>query len=215
MGKRSLLAALLVPLATALAPRRVLITGANKGIGRQLARRIVQDYPDVHVLLGARSTALGEKAVQEILAEVPDAKIETLQIDVSSEESVNTLDVNTYGPKRVCDAFIPLLDPEVGRVCNIASASGPNFVRGLSPEQQNFFTSPETTWEELDAVLKQYAAAPDYEGVAYGLSKASLNLLTMIQAAAHPNLQINSCSPGYILTDITRGMGASSAPEDS
>lgn len=64
-------------------------------------------------------------------------------------------------------------------------------------------------------MLKQYAAAPDYEGVAYGLSKASLNLLTMIQAAAHPNLQINSCSPGYILTDITRGMGASNAPEDS
>lgn len=25
----------------------------------------------------------------------------------------DTLDVNTYGPKRVCDAFIPLLDPEV------------------------------------------------------------------------------------------------------
>ena len=207
-----------------------------------------QDHPDVHVLLGSRSPSLGDKAVQSILSEVPGAKIEALQIDVSDDASVaaaaaavaakyeeaaplyglvnnagvgfgksipDTIAVNTYGPKRVCDAFFPLIDPAAGRVCNIASASGPMFVRGLDAEQQELFCSPQTTWEQLEAVLKQYSAVTDYEGIAYGLSKASLNVLTMQQAAAHPALQINSCSPGYILTDITRGMGATNPPEKS
>jgi carbonyl reductase 1 len=34
-------------------------------------------------------------------------------------------------------------------------------------------------------------------------------------AATHPNLRINSCSPGYVLTDLTAGMGASNTPEQS
>lgn len=126
-----------------------------------------------------------------------------------------TINVNTYGPKRVCDSFIPLIDPLAGRICNIASASGPNFIRSLNLEQQKFFTSPETTWEELKAQLDKYAAITDYEGISYGLSKAALNLLTVQQAAAYPNLQINSCSPGYILTDLTAGMGATNRPEQS
>ena len=41
-----------------------------------------------------------------------------------------TLSANFYSQKRVAEAFIPLLDPKEGRICNIASASGPNYVRG-------------------------------------------------------------------------------------
>ena len=37
----------------------------------------------------------------------------------------------------------------------------------------------------------------------------------MILAASHPNLKINSCSPGYVLTDLTAGMGATKTPEES
>ena len=32
---------------------------------------------------------------------------------------------------------------------------------------------------------------------------------------AHPALHINTCSPGYVLTDLTAGMGASKTPEQS
>ena len=67
----------------------------------------------------------------------------------------------------------------------------------------------------LKAELDRYAALTDFEGVAYGLSKAAVNCWTMQLAKAHPNLKINSCSPGYILTDLTAGMGASTRPEDS
>lgn len=76
------------------------------------------------------------------------------------------LDTNLFGAKRVCDAFVPLLDPEAGRVCNIASASGPNYVRGLSGEQKALFTSRGTTFAQLDAELTRAAGLTDYEGVA-------------------------------------------------
>ena len=80
---------------------------------------------------------------------------------------------------------------------------------------KQLFTSRETTWEQLDAVLQRQAACTDYEGIAYGLSKAAVNQWTMQLAAAHPSFKINSCSPGYILTDLTAGMGATKRPEES
>lgn len=233
------------------AVRRVLVTGANKGIGRAICKRILVDYPDVHVLLGSRSVARGKSAVEGIIVEVPEAegRLELLPLDVTDEGSVeaaaasvkvkyeaettplyaicnnagigfgrsirDTLETNFYGSERVAEHFLPLLDPKCGRVCNIASASGPNYVCALAEPQKTLFTSRQTTREQLEAELQRAAALTDYEGVAYGLSKAAVNLWTMILAAEHPHLRINSCSPGYILTDLTAGMGATKRPEQS
>lgn len=126
-----------------------------------------------------------------------------------------TLAVNLYGAKRCCEAFVPLLTPEGGRVVTIASASGPNFLSGLDAAQQQVFTSPQSTWAELEETLQRYAAASDYDGQAYGLSKAALTQFTMQLAAAHPRLKVNACSPGYVLTDLTAGMGATKRPDES
>lgn len=233
------------------AVRRVLVTGANKGIGLQICKKMVATVPDAHVIVGSRSAERGEKAVADILASEPSAagRVEMLQLDVSDEGSVTaaaselaarypseatplyglcnnagigfgrsiseTLATNFFGTVSCCTHFVPLLDPEVGRVCNIASASGPNFVRGLDADQKELFTSRATTWDELTACLQRYAACTDYDGVAYGLSKAAVNQYTMQLAAQHPKLKINSCSPGYILTDLTAGMGASKRPAES
>ena len=231
-----------------LSSQRVLVTGANKGIGLQICKKILADHPDVHVLLGSRSAKLGEAAVSNIekTVEGSSGRVEAVQIDVTDDQSVaacaaavkakfdeplygivnnagigfgntisQTLAVNMYGARRVCEAFVPLLDSASGRIVNIASASGPNFVRGLSAEQQELFTSRSTSWEALEAEMHRYSALTDYEGIAYGLSKACLNCYTMQLASAHPTLRINSCSPGYILTDLTAGMGATNPPEKS
>ena len=32
---------------------------------------------------------------------------------------------NVYGAKHMCDAFIPLLDQQVGRIVNVGSGMGP------------------------------------------------------------------------------------------
>ena len=244
--------ALASTLSTAVAIKRVLVTGANKGIGLQICKKIVQTVPDAHILLGSRSAARGEKAVAEVIASDASAagRVELLELDVTDAASIaaaakdvasrysgeptplyglcnnagvgfgrsikETLATNFYGSVNVCDSFLPLLDPANGRICNVASASGPNFVRGCDKAMKALFTSRSTTYEELDNVLTQQAASPmDYEGIAYGLSKAAVNTWTMILAASHPNLKINSCSPGYVLTDLTAGMGATKTPEES
>lgn len=234
---------------SAAAMKTVLVTGANKGIGKACCKRILRDHPDAKVLLGARSSALGDAAVQAILEEEPSAagRIEMVQIDVTSDESVaaaakaveaklggarlhgvlnnagvgfgrsiaETLATNLYGPKRVSEKFLPLVEAEGGRIVNVASASGPNFVTTLDGEQRELFVSRDTTWDQLQAACERYAACTDYEGIAYGLSKAALNVYTRLLAEEHPELRINACSPGYILTDLTKGMGASKRPDDS
>ena len=224
--------------------RKVLVTGANKGIGKQITARILADVSDSFVYLGARDAGRGAAAVASIIDANPAAagRVELLEMDTTDDASVaaaaaqvdgplhglcnnagvgfgrsieETLAPNYYGAKRVCAHFLPLVDKADGRVCNIGSASAPNFVARLTPELQDFFTSATTTLAALEAKLDEYAAAPDYEGVAYGLSKASLHVLTMNLQKEHPELRINTASPGYVLTDLTAGMGTSKTPEQS
>lgn len=124
-----------------------------------------------------------------------------------------TLGVNTYGAKRVCDAFLELLDPAEGRIVNTASASGPMFVNKCDRATQALLTDPAVTWERLEAYMQEAVANPAGREP-YGLSKACLNAYTILLAREHPKLKVNSMTPGYILTDITRGMGATKLPEE-
>ena len=39
---------------------------------------------------------------------------------------------NVYGPKRVYDNFIPLMDPDKGRIVNMGSGVGPGFVKNIT-----------------------------------------------------------------------------------
>lgn len=126
------------------------------------------------------------------------------------------LDVNALGIKRVCEALLPSLDREAGRIVNITSAAGPVFVAKCSPERQRFFCDPNTERDALSGFIDECmeiagdaAAFADRglaDGNSYGLSKASANLYTMILAREHPHLRINACTPGYIATDLTQPM---------
>ncbi|KAL8835047.1 MAG: hypothetical protein Q9170_003475 [Blastenia crenularia] len=65
----------------------ILITGANSGIGLELARQLLAD-PNKHVLLGSRSIEKGETAIKELQSEQPKGTVELIQVDVTSEDSV-------------------------------------------------------------------------------------------------------------------------------
>jgi NAD(P)-dependent dehydrogenase (short-subunit alcohol dehydrogenase family) len=107
--------------------------------------------------------------------------------------------------------FGKLLEKPGGRIVNIASASGPYFVAGCdSPDLRSKLTKPMTigSVDELDKIAKSTSGISD----GYGYSKALLNAYTMLHAAEEPKLIINSCTPGYIKTDITAGMGATNPP---
>ena len=129
-------------------------------------------------------------------------------------DMATVLSVNTRGPQRVCERLVSRLDPQQGRIVNVSSASGPNFVNRCSPARQRALTDPEVTWDTvtriMDECLRLAAGDGDFEeagfggGDSYGLSKACLNAYTMSLARRFPSLKVNACTPGYVETDMTR-----------
>ena len=231
------------------AMRRILVTGANKGIGLAIATAILEEHDDTHVLLGARSAERGREAVDNLQRDHADwrARVELLELDVASDDSVQraarsvrerfgrepaplyavvnnagigssdmaaTVNVNVLGVRRVCEAFLPLLEPGKGRIVNITSAAGPNFVNACTPERQLLFVDPAITWPALQALIAEYLAIEPRkaaftakglgDGNAYGFSKACANAYTVLLAREHASLRINACTPGFIETDMTR-----------
>ena len=235
--------------------RRILVTGANKGIGLAIVTAILSEHPDTFVLLGSRDRARGNAARDKLVEAQPSwhGRILVLELDVSSDASVaeaarrvqgvfaseinplyglvnnagiggsstlaQVLDVNTLGIRRVCQAFVPLLDPRHGRVVNVTSAAGPNFVAACSPERQQFLTDPMIDWERLRSFLdeclairggkQEFGARGLADGDPYGLSKACANSYTLLLAREHPSLRVNACTPGFIETDMTRSYAES------
>jgi len=230
--------------------KRVLITGANKGIGLATVAATLDRYPDVSVMLGSRDAERGREAVDKLCGEQPEwvSRLDLLQLDVASQRSVtaardavierygsepaplyglvnnagiglgsgdmeSVLDVNFWGVKRMCDAFVPLIEPS-GRIVNVASASGPNFVSQCTTQRQEFFKDAGIEWRELESFIKDVlnlqSDSQDADSLglgtinAYGFSKACVNLYTLLLARENPHLYINSCTPGYIETDLTR-----------
>lgn len=220
---------------------KVLITGANKGIGRATVAAVLEARDDALVLLGSRDEGRGQAAREALVAKQANwaERIEVVPIDVSNDASVKSaadavkarhgelygvvnnagiglggedlqtiLGVNTYGPKRVCDAFLPMV---TSRVVNVSSASGPMFVASCSEARQTQLTDPEVTWQQVEAFIADALAVAggDFAGAGmgggnlYGLSKACLNAYTVALARMHPELLINACTPGYIATDLT------------
>ena len=67
------------------APNKVaLVTGANKGIGKEIARGLAKQ--GFTVLLGARKPALGEAAAAEL---ANDGQVHFQQIDITDSKSVS------------------------------------------------------------------------------------------------------------------------------
>lgn len=70
--------------------QRVLVTGANKGIGLATVNAILEHHPQTSVILGSRDPARGEAARQQLVAKHPDraSRLELLTLDVVDDESV-------------------------------------------------------------------------------------------------------------------------------
>lgn len=235
--------------------QRILVTGANKGIGLAIVEAILTQQSDVGVLLGSRDQARGDTARQQLLSRHPEwaERLDVLPLDVTQDASVTAaaqqvaerlgrspapltalvnnagiggknslsevLAVNVLGIQRTCQAFLPLLDGERGRIVNVTSAAGPSFVARCSPERQQFLIDPQIEWSRLRAFMDEclairggaaaFASRGLGDGEAYGLSKACANALTLILARENPALRINACTPGFIETDLTRPYAAS------
>jgi NAD(P)-dependent dehydrogenase (short-subunit alcohol dehydrogenase family) len=227
------------------ARRTVLVTGASRGIGQELCKVILQDYPDVDVILTSRSISKGKQVAQaliETLGKECEGRLEVVELDTASDESVaraseqikakheelygivnnagiafgdpvDIMNTNYWGPRRVNDALSTLLSRPGGRIVNIASASGPNWLSRLSnKELKSKLAQPWTIKggiEELD----QIASSVELTSQTYGISKAFLNAYTCLHAMAEPDLIINSVTPGFIATDMGLALGATNPVE--
>ncbi|XP_050149941.1 short-chain dehydrogenase TIC 32, chloroplastic-like [Malus sylvestris] len=77
-----------------------IVTGGSSGIGAETSR--VLALRGVHVVMAVRNTEAGEHVKQAILTEVPDAKIDVRELDLSSLESVRKFGAD------YCSSGLPL-----------------------------------------------------------------------------------------------------------
>ena len=70
--------------------RRILVTGANRGIGLAIVRRCLSNHIDTHVVLACRRALAGGEAAASLIADRPDwkARLTVLEMDTSSDSSV-------------------------------------------------------------------------------------------------------------------------------
>jgi NAD(P)-dependent dehydrogenase (short-subunit alcohol dehydrogenase family) len=224
--------------------RRILVTGANKGIGRAIARAILEEHTDTFVYLASRDAGRGREAA-EAIGQGRD-RVEVVELDVVSDASVHAavdhvrthlgnerlyglvnnaglghgtgatfadmIATNTLGLRRVTEAFLPLIEPEGGRIVNVTSAAGPSFLAGQNDETKRLLTDPAVAWPALAKYLD--TAQITDGGAAYGLSKAVANAYTLLVAREHPKLLVNACTPGFIATDMTRGFTEGKSREE-
>lgn len=69
------------------------LTGASSGIGAETAR--VLALRGVHVIMGVRNISAGKQVKEAIIRDVPQAKIDAMELDLSSLASVRNF-ASTY-----------------------------------------------------------------------------------------------------------------------
>mmetsp|Transcript_13497 Transcript_13497/g.29212 ORF Transcript_13497/g.29212 Transcript_13497/m.29212 type:complete len:303 (+) Transcript_13497:144-1052(+) len=101
--------------------RKILVTGANSGIGLALTKQLVADH-GCHVYLGARSEEKGRRALEEVKATAGDS-VEYINIDVGDDDSVKSA---------ASDLARRLGDDKLYAIVNNA---GTGFSHGTSPSE--------------------------------------------------------------------------------
>lgn len=205
------------------ASKNALVTGANKGIGHEVARRLAAT--GFKVWLGARDAQRGTAAAQALRAEGLD--VHWLAIDVTNEESVARAAeaVRAAGPSLdvlVNNAGIAIrydLPPSQQNVADISATYDVN-VFGPIRVTHAFLSLLLASPAARIVMVSSYAASlgralqpgsPSYpvNMMGYGSSKTALNAITVAFAKefAPRGIKVNAAAPGYTATDLNDHKG--------
>src|SRR5882757_575049 len=196
-----------------------LITGANKGLGFETARRLIAAGHTVYI--GSRDAERGRRAAEQLGARA-------VQLDVTDDESVRAaaktiaddggLDVlvNNAGIEERADHNVVIgaadvtadlmrrvFETNVFGTVRVLHAFLPLLRRSAAPVVVNVSSG----LASLTGVSAPGTPAYAYPGVAYPASKAALNMITVQYAKAFPNMRINAVEPGFTKTDLNGNTG--------
>jgi NAD(P)-dependent dehydrogenase (short-subunit alcohol dehydrogenase family) len=195
-----------------------LITGANKGIGFETAKQLLQLGHNVYI--GARDVERGEKAAAALGARfvqldvTDDASVGAalaaidaaegrldvlvhnagvLETGLDGPAALRSFDTNAVGIVRVTEAALPLL----------RKSSNPNVVT-ISSSAGSFWAVNNPERPEFGLPLALYSA-----------SKSAATMLTVQYAKSQPGIKFNAIEPGTTATDMTAAVGIGRPAEES
>ena len=204
--------------------KTALITGANKSIGFEAARQLLQQ--GYYVYLGARDAQKGQQAVDQLQAEGL-TQVEPLLIDVTDSASIaaaretlgqktSVLDVliNNAGilgsPEQPATSASVAMIKEVYNtnvfgVIDVTQAFLDLLRQSPAPRIVNVTSGLGSLTLHNDPNWKYYAV----KGAAYQPSKAALNAYTIMLAyeLRDTPFKVNAVDPGYTATDFNHHSG--------
>ena len=188
--------------------RIALVTGANKGIGFEVARDLARK--GFHVFLGARDEKAGRAAEEKLRKE---GEVTFLKIDISNKESIERaaaefsrqadhLDalVNNAGILLNNDKDVLAITPEIFETTLRTNTLGPLLVAQAFVPLLKKSSAPRIV--NVSSGGGQLADGADGWAPGYCISKTALNGVTSQLAAALPEFAVNSVCPGWVRTEM-------------
>src|SRR5215472_3984483 len=189
--------------------KTALITGANKGIGHEVARQLAAK--GFHVFVGARNAKAGRKTEEEIAKKCGKATF--LEMDVADNDSVTTavrefskiedhLDVLVNNAGIIVDGddgILEISDDLLRKTLETNTLGALRVTRAFVPFLRK---SKAPRVINVSSSSGQLTGGADGWAPAYSISKTALNGVTSQLAAALPKFAVNSVCPGWVRTDM-------------
>ena len=210
--------------------KNALITGANKSIGYETARQLLQK--GFYIFLGSRNLENGIAAVEKLKAEGL-THVEVIQLDVTDEESVkaarieigkktdvldvlvNNAGINGGWPQAALEAsidqFKQVFETNVYGVARVTQAFIDMLRKSPQPRIVNVSSSGCSLTLHSDPTWKYYT----HKAAVYPASKAALNMYTINLAyeLRDTPFKVNAVCPGFVATDFNGHRGTGTVQE--